>query len=131
MRTDASLSETTTLPTGAGTSFTPALDLGHSDLALPPPVECQVEAPAVDGVELPDGETLRYWLEHASQSDFSDAEPLADVLFLQTGAGGLGAAAALHRIGFVSSTRRYVRLAVENSGAGDASAKPAALSLWF
>jgi hypothetical protein len=85
--------------------------------------------PALDAVTLPDGKTLTYSLEMAdaaNETDFTSAPvTLVSGCIVQTGAGGIGAAAASYemRVGY-EINRRFCRVKVVGSaGIGDCSGR--------
>lgn len=127
-RKDAALAVETAMPNGGNkTVYTGGLDLDGKALAE---FELLITAPTLTTGELPDGQTETYELEHADQSDFSDAASLYGQLLQQTGAGGAGAPQATKRVRLPSDAKRYVRLKVSSSAtAGDASAKKAKLEV--
>ncbi len=132
MLRDGALQVTKALPNGAATIYTDGIDLEH-DASGVHVADCEllVEAPALETADLGDAATMTYDVEHADESDFSDAEDLANSVLVQTGAGGVGAAAAEGRFRFPSTVKRYVRVAATNSAAGDASDKSLTAGLVF
>ncbi len=127
-RKDAALAVETPLPNAGNTSvFTGGLDLDGKALA---DFELLISAPALTSTELPDGQTETYELQHADNSDFSDASSIYGQVLQQTGAGGAGAPAATKRVRLPSDVKRYVRLKISSSAtAGDASGKKAKLEV--
>lgn len=128
---DASLMNTRALPNGAATVNSTGIDLeltSRSDFVAG--AELLIEAPACNTTQLPDTQTLTYTVQHATDSGFSSPVTLFSGI-LQTGAGGAGAVAATKRVGIPSDVSRYVRLQIVKSGAGDATAAIATLSLVF
>lgn len=119
---DASLIKTKVLPAAAAANYSDSLDLGSTTLG-----------PVADGIELDisieatpslvDDKTITLTVkDSADDSTFTAIPSLATLV--QTGAGGVGAAAASRRIKLPPSTRRYIRLdaAVLTAG-GDNTAK--------
>jgi hypothetical protein len=132
MLRDAALQVTKALPGGAATIYTDGIDLEHDTSGVfVADCELLIEAPALATADLADGATMKYDVEHADESDFSDVEDLADSVLVQTGAGGAGAAAAEARFRLPSTVKRYVRVAATNSAAGDASDKSVTAGLVF
>jgi hypothetical protein len=132
MLRDAALQVTKALPADASTIYTAGLDLEHDATGVfVADCELLIESPALAVADLANGETMTYKVQHADESDFSDAEDLADAVLVQTGADGAGAAAAETRFHFPSTVKRHVRVGATNSGAGDASDKSLTAGLVF
>lgn len=128
---DAALRQTKTLPAGAATVYSTAIDLGAlsylgSRLA---PMTGKVTGPAVNTTQLPDAQTLKYTVQH-SDDNVTFTDLYADVL-TQTGAGGAGAAEASAKHAIPVDCKRYVRIKCVKSGAGDASASSLTHELLF
>jgi hypothetical protein len=126
---DEALQNTTALPNGADHVHSAGFDLGISAKnELSPPVELLVEAPALVFADLGDAATMKYEVFHDTASTFASETSLGIVL-TQTGAGGVGAAAATGRLRLPSDVKRHVRVTATNSAAGDASDKSKVCSL--
>lgn len=127
---DALLTATKALPNGAATIYTDGIDLGHGakgdHLAT---CELYIEAPALVVGDLANGETVKYSIQHDTDSAFGSATSVEDDVLTQTGAGGAGAVAATKRFRLPVDVKRYVRVKAVNSGAGDASDKSVTVSL--
>lgn len=130
---DANLIETKALPNGAATIYTDGIDLGLVSARGARLADCEllIEAPALVVGDLGDAATMKYDVQHDSTSDFGSVATIATTVLTQTGAGGVGAAAASVRYRFPTHTLRYVRVAATNSAAGDASDKDVTASLVF
>lgn len=132
---DASLQVTKALPNGAADIYTDGIDLGGSSRAQfdgGHRAELLIEAPALATADLGDGATMKYEVQHDTDSAFGTAESLYGTPNLtQTGAGGAGAAAATKRVALPTDVKRYVRVKATNSAAGDASDKSVTVSLVF
>ena len=129
---DAKLKREKALPNGAGSVNTDGIDLGHNASgAFLARCEFLLTAPALTTTELPDAQTMTYIVQHAWQSDFSDAATLLNNVIVQTGAGGAGAPTAELRFCVPSDVRRHVRARATKSGAGNASGKSMTLDLLF
>jgi hypothetical protein len=127
---DALLKVSIALPNGAASVVSPAIDLGsgpNGDLVSG--VELQLNMPILTVSELPNGQTMTYNVQDSVDSAFTSPRTLFS--FVQTGAGGAGAAAGTNRRGLASDTRRFVRVQAVNSGAGNASGKSTVLAAKF
>jgi len=127
---DELLKVTKALPNGAATIYTDGIDLGVSaNGQLPPNVELLIEAPALAVGDLGNGATMIYVVQMDSDVAFGSPTSIYGTVLTQTGAGGVGAAAASKRIALPSDCERYVRVSATNSAAGDASDKTATVTL--
>jgi len=121
-RQDASLNISKTLPASATVAYSTPIDLRHGLRGQPlHEVELEVGAPALSVSQLANASTMTYKLQHAVDLAFTSPIDLDLQVIIQTGAGGVGAAAATKRVRLPSDTLRYVRLAATNSAAADAS----------
>jgi len=133
---DANYIITTALPNAASTTVNgTSMDLGDALAGTPFPttesVNYVVLAPALTTTILPDTRTMTYTVQDsADNSSFAAIATLGTSV--QTGAGGVGAAAATYTYKLPPGTRRYVRLSIA-SGASttDASATSATAELAF
>ncbi len=113
---DASLKQTQALPAAASTSTAcTGFDLMNNAVvagqaAIVGRFELQITAPALSTTELPDTKTCTYSIEHADTSNFASPVVLADKVILQTGAGGVGAAAVTAQFRLPTTVKRYVRV---------------------
>lgn len=129
---DASLSVTKALPNGANTIYTDGIDLGHGSKGdFLANCELLIEAPLLVVGDLANAATMKYSIQHDTDSAFGSAVTLLPDVLTQTGAGGVGAAAATKRVRLPSDVNRYVRVMAVNSGAGDASDKSVTVGLRF
>ena len=133
---DANYKVTTALPASASATVNgTSLDLGDAISGLPfvttETVNVQVLAPALSTTIAPDTRTMSYVLaDSADNSSFTAIGTLATQV--QTGAGGVGAAAATYTFKLPPNTRRYIRLQITSGGSTtDASATTATLQLAF
>ena len=119
---DASLSKTIALPAAAGSVQTVALDLKNSAKGdFLADMEVCVVAPALGTTPLPNGETMKYNIQHSL--DNSSFVTIAETILTQTGAAGAGAAAATKNFRLPVDVYRYVRAqATLSAGGADASA---------
>lgn len=132
LRQDVKLTQSKALPNGAASVNSTGFDLGlgpQGDFLAE--VELKVSAPALAVGELANGDTMTYIVQHDTASDFSGATTLFDNLIVQTGAGGVGAAAATATVSLPVDVKRYVRIKATNSGLGNASAKSLTEELLF
>lgn len=128
---DTLVKVTRALPAAASSSVTSAsaIDLGHGANGNPLfKGELLLSAPAVTTTMAPDTRTLTYDIIHSDNSDLSSPVTIVAAAILQTGAGGVGAAAATFRFKPASNSKRYVGVKV-TSGASitDSSAVSATL----
>lgn len=129
---DANLIQSRALPNGANTVTSSPIDLelgSRSDFVAD--AELLIEAPALAVGQLADTTTITYSIESDDNSSFTSATVYIANALVQTGAGGAGAAAATARYGLPSTAERYYRLKAVKTGAADASAATAKLSLVF
>ena len=117
---DQSLKVTTALPNGAVSVTGTAIDL-ESTAEFLADVEFEVFAPALTVTQLGDTQTITYIVETASEPTFSSPTTFISSLFVQTGAGGVGAATNTKRFRLPTTTLRYVRIKATKTGATNAS----------
>lgn len=134
---DAQLKKTFTLPNGAATSYlTPGVDLGITTQqgVAPGNVEFLLTAPAMNATQMPDAKTMKYSIlvDTVNPVDGSSTVLMPDVI-TQTGAGGVGCAAATYRFRLPSSNAlakaTIVGARAIGSAAGDATTASATLEL--
>jgi len=130
---DASFSTSKALPNGASTVYSSALDLGELPVqgARHEPCEAEISAPALATGELGDADTMKYDVQTATEPTFASPTTIAKEVLVQTGAGGVGAAAAKCRQKIATTSQRYIRVAATNSAAGDCSGKTFGVALLF
>lgn len=120
---DANLKQTKALPTGASSVTSSPIDLETSTRGdFLANVEFLLSAPALAVGQLANASTMTYIIEHDTDSAFGTAATLIDKAIVQTGAGGVGAAAATYRFRVPTNVKRYIRAKATNSAAADASA---------
>lgn len=128
---DALLEETKALPNGAAATSTDPFDLEHGDRGRPAHnFELVIEAPALNTTQQPDAKTLKYDVEHSDAAGSGYTTLYEDVI-TQTGAGGAGAAAAEKRVRLPDDCKRYVRVTVTGSAAGNSSTASMTVYLGF
>jgi hypothetical protein len=92
--------------------------------------ELLVSAPALSTTILPDTRTMTYHVQHDTDPAFGTAVTIANSLIVQTGAGGVGAAATTARFKLPTNVKRYIRLQiVSGASTTDASATSATMQL--
>ena len=97
---------TIALPAAASTSVnTAAVDIGVNGV----PIECVFEVPALNATILPDTRTMTSAVEVSNVANFASFDTIATAV--QTGAGGIGAAAISKRA-VIPPVYQYVRLKV-------------------
>ena len=132
---DTSYSTSDALPNGATHVHTTAIDLGitsKSQFCGGRHVELLIEAPALTFAMLGNAATMTYEVFHDTDSAFGTEVSLyGGPNLTQTGAGGVGAAAATKRIALPTDVKRYLRVTATNSAAGDASTKKVVTNLVF
>jgi hypothetical protein len=127
---DQGLQVTKALPNGATTIYTAGIDLGvGTSGSVPAHAELLIEAPLLAFADLGDAATMKYEVQHDTDSAFGTAVSLYGTVLTQTGAGGVGAAAATKRVRLPSDCSRYIRVAATNSAGGDASDKTLTVTL--
>ena len=127
---DADLLKTRALPSNGTTVYSDSIDLefNREDGVFLAEADVIVNAPAVTTTQLPDAKTFTYKLQESDDdSTFTDVATLGT----QTGAGGAGADAKDFIGSIGSTTGRYIRLAILNSGTGNASTVNASFKLAF
>jgi len=126
------MKSTRALPTGASAVTGTAIDMGNpagNDFLA----ECELllSAPALAVGELANASTMTYDIVQSVNSDMSSPTTLLAGVLVQTGAGGVGAAATTKRIALPSNVSRYIAPKATNSAAADASAKSVTLEVLF
>ena len=119
---DAALKVTKALPNGAATIYSDGIDLGvgaKGDFLAN--VELYITAPALATGVMGDGKTMKYSVQHDTDSAFGTAAVLMTDVITQTGAGGTGAAAATVSVRLPVDVNRYVRIRAIGSATGDCS----------
>jgi hypothetical protein len=129
---DAQLKVTRALPAAASATVNAdSIDLGNGPRGdFNGDHEVLVSAPAVNTTMAPDTRTFTYSLhDSADNSSFAAIAGMSGVI-VQTGAGGVGAAAATFRCRLPAAVRRYLRLViVSGASTADASAVSATIEL--
>ncbi|MBN2132872.1 MAG: hypothetical protein JW741_25460 [Sedimentisphaerales bacterium] len=131
---DASFVKTIALGTADATVVTVGMDLGALTARGARLEDCEllIEAPALDTTQLPNGDTNTYSIETDDDVAFGSAKIVANGVIIQTGAGGVGAAAATARFKIPSDCERYIRVkSILAGGTGDCSGVSMTASLLF
>lgn len=129
---DAALKVTKALPASNTTAVTDGIDLGHGlkgDFLANAELLISVEAVAT-GL-LGNAATHKFSVEHDTDPAFGTAVPLALEILTQTGAGGVGAAAASTRFRLPVDVKRHVRVKCTKSDNVNASTKTFSAQLLF
>ena len=127
---DTQLKSTRALPAAASATVDgAAIDLGHGSFGdFVAQTEFKLSAPAVDATMAPDTRTFTYSIIHSDSADLSSPTVLYPSVIVQTGAGGVGAAAASHTCRLPVDVKRYVGARIVSGAAtGDASSVSATL----
>lgn len=113
---DVNNQKTKALPAAAATAYTDSINLGT---VIPGPIgsglELQILCPAVP--DLVDAKTITYYLQDsADDSTFANVVGVGNIV--QTGAGGVGAAAVTVRLYLPPGIRQYIRVSAAVLTAG-------------
>lgn len=130
---DEELTVSKALSNGAGSVETDGIDLGHgtNSAVVLSDFELEIVAPLLSTTLLPNGETMKYHIEHDDDPAFGTVATVIAEALVQTGAGGAGAAAATARARLPSTCKRYIRMKVTKTGTGNASTVSGILRLVF
>lgn len=119
---DAQLKTTTALPNGAANVSGGAIDLGLGTSAdFVTLVNFLLSAPVLNTTQQPDAKTMIYDIIHSVNSDLSSPTTLYPGVLTQTGAGGVGAAAATFQFAVPVNVKRYVGVKATGSAAGNST----------
>lgn len=126
---DALLAQTLTLPNGAATTTSSAIDLGAGPKEIND-IELVVNIPTLTLTQLANTQTITYSLELSDTSTFDTVRKTVS-LGVQTGATGTDPCAAISnkRYRLASNDYRYARIKAVKLGASDASASSATLEV--
>lgn len=127
---DANLKVTRALPNGAAAVTSTSIDNGKRTSQAyqrGDAVEFLLSAPAMNATEMPDAKTMIYDIIHSDNSDLSSPSILYDNVITQTGAGGVGCAAATKRVRLPSDAKAYIGFTATGSAAGNATTASATL----
>jgi hypothetical protein len=125
---DNQLKATKALPNGIATVTSDSFVLGNGTKGdFTTPGEFLLTAPALTVAQLANASTMRYDLVCSVNADLSTPTVLVTGAITQTGAGGVGAAAATYRFRPASNVSTYFGFKATNSAAADASAASATL----
>jgi hypothetical protein len=120
---DKTYTITQALPNGAASTTSSGIDLEtvSTSADLLADIEFSVFAPALTTTELGDTQTITYIVQTATDAAFTSPTDLIASLFVQTGAGGAGAATNTKRFRLPTNVQRYVRIKATKTGASNAS----------
>ncbi len=130
---DAALVVETDLTTTDAVATSDGIDLKHGARGMVDgDLEVLISAPALSEPELANSATLKYTIYHDANPGFDDDEKvlLPDVI-VQTGGGGVGAAAATKQFRLPADCKRYIRVKTASSESKDKSAKSFKFQLVF
>lgn len=128
---DVLLKKTKTLPASNTSVYSDGIALGHGTSGqFDAPCEVVITAPALTNAQLGNAATMKYSLQHDTDSAFGGATDLFTDCIVQTGAGS-GAAAASKRIRLPTDVKGNIRVKATNSANADASAASMTLELVF
>lgn len=129
---DSLLTVTRALPNGAAAVTSTALD---TETVSPgrqlADFELLIEAPAMGATPMPNAKTMTYAVVTSANSDLSSPTVIADAVLVQTGAGGVGCAAATARFRLPTNAARYIGVRATGSAAGDATGSSVVASFVF
>lgn len=130
---DALLKLARALPNGAAAVVPAAgLDLMQSSRGdFLADMEALLNAPAMNATQMPNAKTMVYDIIHSDNADLSSPVTLVAAAITQTGAGGVGCAAASYRYKPPSNVKRYLGWRATGSAAGDATTATANMELLF
>lgn len=119
---DNLLKVTKALANGAAAVTSDAIDLANGSrgdfLAL---AELLISAPAMGATPMPDAKTMIYDIIHSDNADLSSPATLVAAAITQTGAGGVGCAAATYRWRPPTNVKRYIGVKATGSASGNAT----------
>lgn len=129
---DALLKVTKALPNGAASTTSDPIDLGHGSRGdFVADVEFKISAPALGTSPMGDAKTMKYDVITSDSSNMSGPTTVIAAAITQTGAGGVGAAAATYTFKLPVDVQRYVAVKSTGSTTGDASASSVTLEAVF
>ena len=129
---DYGMKVTKTLPASDTVANSAGIDLGHDATGrVPLGTEILIEAPALAVGELGNGNTMIYAVQMDTDSAFGSPTSIYGTVLTQTGAGGVGAAAATKRVALPSDCERYIRVTATADTNLDASAKSMVVNVLF
>lgn len=129
---DRELKVSRALPNGAAAVTSTPINLGHGSRGdWTTNAEFLISAPALVVGDLANTSTMTYDVVTSLASDMSSPTTVIKSAIVQTGAGGVGAAAATYQFKLATDTQPYVAVKATNSASGDASDKSFTLELVF
>ncbi len=118
---DKTLTVTTALPNGAASVNGTGIDLESTTGEFLADVEFECSSPALTVAQMVNADTLTFIVETCAEPTFAAPTTFISSLFVQTGAGGVGCAAAVRRFRLPTTTLRYVRIKATKTGTGNAT----------
>jgi hypothetical protein len=127
---DANLYVSVNIPAASANVYTPAIDINNRRLGqfAPERTEFSVDLPALSVAQLGNGFTVTYEVYTSDTATPGSGSPVLRQSFVQTGAGGAGAAAVTKSFTLPLSAERYVYVKVL---AGASSAATAAVVAFY
>ena len=129
---DAALKLSKALPNGAANVTSTSIDTGKTTSLAEQGgggFEYLLTAPAMNTTQMPDAKTMKYDILFSANSDLSSPTTYITAAITQTGAGGVGCAAATFRFRLPSDALRYIGFKATGSAAGDSTGANMALML--
>lgn len=129
---DASLLITRALANGAANVTSTGIDTGKTTAQgqAPGAAELLLSAPAMNTTQMPDAKTMKYDIVEADSADLgTNPVTVVAAAITQTGAGGVGCAAATYRYRVASDGKRYVGFKATGSASGDSTTASATLEV--
>lgn len=129
---DALLIVTKALANGAANVTSDALDTmcGTRGDQLAP-IEFLLSAPAMNATEMPDAKTMKYDIIYSVNADLSAPTTYITAAITQTGAGGVGCAAATFRVVPPVDGARYWGVKATGSASGNATTASMTFEMLF
>lgn len=129
---DAKMDVSRALPNGAANVTTNALDLQQTSRGdFVANAELVISAPAMNTTQMPDAKTMKYDIIHSDNADLSSPTTLIAAAITQTGAGGVGCAAATYRWKPPTNVKRYIGVKATGSASGDSTTATMGVKLAF
>lgn len=128
-RRDGQLKVTAALPNGAANITSTSIDLTETSAGDLVAGELLLSAPAMNTTQMPDAKTMTYDLLSSVNADLSSPTTLVAGAIVQTGAGGVGCAAATFRYRPATTVKRYVGFKATGSAAGNSTTANGTLEL--
>lgn len=119
---DVLLKTTKALANGAAAVTSDPIDLANSSRGdFSANVEFKISAPAMNATEMPDAKTMKYDIITSDAENMGTPTTLVTAAITQTGAGGVGCAAAEYTFRLPLTVKRYVAIKATGSASGNAT----------